>query len=334
MENNVLIQTQVGIMSGIFYMIDAVIRIRLKQVCRGLIGIGLIRIIFLAGLFVFILFYLFLQTSTYPNSFYVTGVTLLIALLVQTKRQDKVFLQASFYHYRLVCYAEYLLITLPVTVLMVYHAQWISVLILLPVLYCITCLDFKPKQRTLNTRIQQWIPSACFEWKGGIRKTLLILLPLWIAGLCTPFTLWTVPIVLFIIGIIPFSFYEQGEPYQMITAFEMGTKRFLFHKISMLILLYSVLAIPLMVAFLAFHYEHWYIPVAEYFIFLSLYIYLITTKYAFYEPNIKSPAAQTFQAIGALGGLIPVFLPVVWLLTIRFYFRSKETLNLYLNDYN
>jgi hypothetical protein len=61
---------------------------------------------------------------------------------------------------------------------------------------------------------------------------------------------------------------------------------------------------------------------------------LILTKYAFYEPNNKSQAAVAFGAIGALGGIIPVFLPVVWVLSVRFFFKSRENLKIYLNDFN
>lgn len=85
---------------------------------------------------------------------------------------------------------------------------------------------------------------------------------------------------------------------------------------------------------MVFHHDIWYIPIIEYFIFISLYIYVILTKYAFYEPNSKSKAAQVFGVIGVIGGIIPVLLPVVWLLSIRFFFKSKENLNIYLNDYN
>jgi hypothetical protein len=167
-----------------------------------------------------------------------------------------------------------------------------------------------------------------------VRQALFILLPLWIIGLFTSFFIGSVPIVLFILGVIPFSFYEKGEPYQMILAYEMGPTQFLFRKIKMQISLFSLLSLPLIAAFLIFHRETWYIPIIEYFIFISLYIYLILTKYAFYEPNRKSPPAQVFGAIGAFSGIIPVFLPLVWLLSIRFFFKSKENLNVYLNDYN
>jgi hypothetical protein len=35
-----------------------------------------------------------------------------------------------------------------------------------------------------------------------------------------------------------------------------------------------------------------------------------------------------------VGGIIPVFLPVVWLLTILFYSKSVNNLNFFLDDYN
>ncbi len=315
-------------------MIEAFIKIRLKQFYRGLIGVGLIRIIFLVGLVGFIAFVLFIETSKSPDSYYITGITSLILLMVQTKRQDKPFLKTNFDNYRLICLTEYLILASIIIAFLIFHFQWIPLLLLISAIYLIIHLDLKSKQHNLNTRLQQFIPSECFEWKGGVRQILFFLIPLWIIGLCTSFFIGSVPIVLFILGIIPFSFYEKGEPYQMILAYEMGTNQFLFHKIKMQISLFSVLTMPLIAAFLVFHYERWYIPIAEYFIFISLYIYLILTKYAFYEPNRKSTSAQVFSAIGAFSGIIPVFLPVVWLLSIRFFFKSKENLNIYLNDYN
>jgi len=315
-------------------MIEAFVKIRLKQFYRGLIGIGLIRIIFLIGLLAFIVLMLFIETSKYPDTFYVTGITALIILVVHTKRQDKSFLKINFANYKLICFVEYLILASIIIAFLIFHFQWIPLLLLLSALYLIIHLDLKTRQRNLNTKLQQLIPSECFEWKGGIRQTLFILITLWIIGLCTSFFIGSVPIVLFILGIIPFSFYEKGEPYQMILAYEMGTNQFLFHKIKMQISLFSILTIPLIAAFLVFHHERWYIPIIEYFIFISLYIYLILTKYAFYEPNSKSPSAQVFGAIGAFGGIIPVFLPVIWLLSIRFFFKSKENLNIYLNDFN
>jgi hypothetical protein len=315
-------------------MIEAFIEIRLKQFYRGMRNIGLFRILFLIGLFGFFGYMAFFMTSTNRNAFYVSGLMSLIVFLIHINRQDKWFLKINFSNYQLICFVEYLLLVSVIIAFLIFHFQWIPLFLLVSTIYLVILVDLKVKKSNLNTRIQRWIPSDCFEWKGGVRQTMFLLIPLWLVGLGTSFFIGSVPIVLFILGILPFSFYEKGEPFQMIVAYEMGTNKFLFHKIKRQIVLYSILALPLIAVFLIFHYERWYIPTIEYFIFISLYIYLILAKYAFYVPNSKSSAAQFFGAIGAFCGMVPLLLPVVWLLSIRFFFKSKENLNIYLNDFN
>lgn len=315
-------------------MIEALIKIRFKQLYRGIIGIGLIRMIFLIGLLGFVATFMFIHLSKIPNAYYITVVYLLIVTLIHIRRQDKLFLKSHFVNYKLIYLAEYFLIIIPVLFCLVYHFQWILAVSVLVGIGVIVNYDFKPIPRSLNTKIQQFIPHDCFEWKAGIRKTLFLIIVIWIIGLGTSFFIGSVPIVIFIFGIIPLSFYEKGEPYQMILAYEMSTNKFLFYKVKLQIILFSILTIPLMVVFLIFHFEMWYIPVVEYFLFISLHVYFILTKYAFYEPNSKSAAAQLFGSFGAIGTIIAVFIPIVWLLSIWFYFKSREKLNFYLNDYN
>lgn len=159
-------------------MIESLVKIRLKQFYRGFIGIGLFRIIFLIGLLVIIAFLLFSETSKYPNSFYVAGIATLIIFTVHTKRQDKLFLKTNFVNYKLICFVEYLILTSTIIVFLIFHFQWLPLLILLSALYLIIHLNLKIRQRNLNTRLQLLIPSACFEWKGGIRQTLFIIVSL------------------------------------------------------------------------------------------------------------------------------------------------------------
>jgi hypothetical protein len=222
----------------------------------------------------------------------------------------------------------------PLFICLIYNNQLISLFSSIALISLIINLDFKTRQKSLNTSIQKMIPSDCFEWKGGVRKNLYLIIALWIIGLGTSFLIGSVPIVLFVLGILPWSFNEKSEPIQMILAYELGPAKYLMHKIKMQLSLFSILSIPLIIAFLLYHPDKWYIPIAEYFIFITSYIYIILTKYAFYQPNNKSTGAQAWIAIGALGMIIPVLIPVVWLLSIRFYFKSRNNLNFYLNDYN
>jgi hypothetical protein len=315
-------------------MIVAFIKLRLMQFSRALSGLGLIRSLFLMGLAGFAGVFIFSLTSEYPGSYYVSGGFVLLIMSIQSKRPDKLFLKSNFVNYKLICFAEYLLLVSPALVFLVIHLQWIPVLILIASVTLLVHWEFKLKQYYHFALLQRLIPSESFEWKAGVRKNMVFLIPLWITGIGASFFTGSVPVVLFVLGIIPFSFYEKGEPFQMIIASELSAGRFLFGKVKTLVLIFTVISFPLITAFLIFHSGRWYIPLAEYFIFISLYIFLILTKYAFYEPDSKSPAAQTIAAIGILCGMIPVFLPVVWLLSVRFYFKSRKNLNFYLNDFN
>lgn len=315
-------------------MLKAFIRIRFKQLFRAIIEIGFFRIIVLIGLITFLGITIFMQTSKPPNSFYVAGITLIFIVLIHTKRQDKLFLRTHFKDFRLILFAEYILLSSPIIVSLIWHFQWIPIAALLFAPGIIVFIDVKPTYRNLNTKLQKLIPDSCFEWKAEIRKTFYATVILWIAALGSSFYIGSVPVAIFVLGIISLSFYEKGEPLQMLIAFEKSANQFLLQKIKLQLVLFSILTLPLIVAFAIFHSENWYIPVAEYLIFISLHIYTILTKYAFYTPNSVSPAAQTFSAIGAVCGIIPFLLPVVWLLSVRFYFKSWENLNTYLNDYN
>ena len=315
-------------------MIQAFIKIRIKQVFRTMEGLGLFRIIFLAGLAGFIAFGIFIQTAELPNSFYTAGIYLMLIAWIQINRQDKQFLKIHFSHFRFVFFTEYFLLTIPLLIGLSYHKQWSSLISVIILTLLIANINFKPKQRSLNTLFQKLIPPGCFEWKGGVRKTFVLIFVLLIIGLGTSFFIGSVPVVIFVLGILPLGFYEKSEPLQMVLAYEMGTNRFLLHKIKMQSALFTILSVPLILAFLIFHPDKWYIPVVEFLLFLTLHIYIILTKYAFYQPNMKINGSQVFGAIGAMGIIIPIFIPVVWLLSIRFYFKSRENLKFYLNDYN
>lgn len=315
-------------------MIQAFIKIRFKQVFRATEGLGLFRIIFLIGLSGFIAFGIFMQTAELPNSVYTAGLYLMIIAWIQVKRPDKQFSKIHFSNFRFIFFIEYFLLITPLIICLSIHNQWTTLISVIALILLIVNLDFNPKQKSVNTPVQGLIPSACFEWKGGVRKSLFLIVVLWIIGLGTSFFIGSVPVVIFVLGVLSWSFYEKSEPIQMILACEMGTNRFLLHKIKMQSTLFTILTIPLILAFIFFYPDKWYIPIAEFIIFLTLHIYVILTKYAFYQPNNKTNGAQVFGTIGAMGMIIPVFIPVVWLLSIRFYFKSRENLNFYLNDYN
>lgn len=315
-------------------MIKAFIKIRLKQISRGLFSLGIFRVLFLVVLIGFAGAYTFMLSSEMPNSMYVAGVSILIITLFHTNRSDKLFLKTHFDNFKLILLSEYFLITLPIIICLAIHFQLIPIAIIFSSLAVIVNLDLKFRQNNLNTKLQRMIPAESFEWKAGIRKTFFLIIVLWFTGLFGSVFIGTVPIVIFILGIIPMSFYEKCEPFQMIISYEVGSTKFLVQKIKITNFLFSIITFPLIIAFLIFHHQNWYIPIIEYFTFISLHAYFILTKYAFYESNSKPAATQIFSAIGAISAIIPIFLPLVWIMSVYFFFKSKNNLNYYLNDFN
>ncbi len=314
-------------------MIRALLKIRLKQIYRGIIGVGLIRFIFLVGLVVFLGFALYIKSSDKVTSQYIGAGFLFLIMLIHFKRGDKLFLKSHFSNYKTLMLAEYIILSIPVLCCFFIHKQWVAISQLTGLLIIIN-IDLKARNSNLNTKLQELIPDDAFEWKAGIRKQFFIIVPIWIIAALTSFFIGSVPIAIFILGITILSFFEKCEPYQILLSFELNATKLLMLKVKRLLQLFSIIIIPLLILFIVFNPDKWYIPVTEYFIFCSLLVYTIMTKYAFYEPNIKSSAAQIYVAIGALGGIIPVFLPVVWLLTILFYSKSVNNLNFFLDDYN
>ena len=314
-------------------MIRALLLIRLKQSYRGLLGIGLIRLVILIALIGFLGLWLFIKTSDKSTAQMVSIGFLLLITIIQLRRGDKSFLKSHFPNYKLLIYAEYTIISFPILLLLVIHQQWISLISFLS-LFLIVNLDLKPRYSNINTKLQRLIPSDSFEWKAGLRKHIYIVVPVWIIAILTSFFIGSVPVAIFIFGILTISFYEKCEPYQLILSYELNAKKLIFLKVKRQLQLFSISVLPLIGLFLIFHIDKWHIPIAEYIILCFLHIYVIMTKYAFFESNKKSSAAQTFGSIGFFGGIIPIFLPVVWLLTIWFYFKSINNLNYYLDDYN
>jgi len=314
-------------------MIKVLLKIRLKQIYRNINGIGLIRLIVLIGFIGLMGIALYVKTSDKLTSQYISIGFLLLILLIHLKRGDKLFLKSHFSNVKTLMLTEYIVFSIPLVGCFLIHKQWIAISELSALLIIVN-LDLKARHSNLNTKLQKLIPDDAFEWKAGLRKQFFVIVPVWIIATLTSFFVGSVPIAIFILGISTSTFFEKCEPYQFLWSYELSSKKLLLLKIKRQLQLFSIIVVPLIVLFLLFNFNRWYIPIAEYFIFCSLHIYSIMTKYAFFEPNIKPPAAQVFLNIGAVGLIIPIFLPVIWLLTIRFYLKSVNNLNFFLDDYN
>ncbi len=308
--------------------------IRIKQLYRSLSGLGIARILVLVAVGVYVGVTLYTHTEKAPNSTLAAATYFCLVASIHFKRRDITFLRIHSMNPRAILLTEYLALSAPLLVLLTHHKQWPQLLAYTLLLLPLACAQVRFGGVGTRAFLNRYIPSSSFEWKSGVRSWLLLMLPIWVLAFFTPHLTWTVPAALLIIGILCISFYEVGESLPMLLAPELGPKGFLAKKVKHHIAIYTVVVLPLSIAYIGFHPSLWFIPVLGYLLFTSIHIYAILIKYTFYRPNQKSSASQVFGAIGVMGIILPFIIPVVWALAIYFYFRSKENLNQYLYDYH
>ncbi len=315
-------------------MLKEILKIRLKQLARAAAEIGFFRLIFLLGLAAYLVFavYTKLQDPFYKDL--ITGVFAFIIFSLHIKRKDKTFLNLYSPQAQIIFFVEYFLLSLPLLILLAYNQSWTHFVFIIAFLLILPFLRIPFKKYSINTWFQKQIPDSNFEWKAGIRKNVILFLGVWFIAIFTSFFIGSIPIAIFILGILVMSFYENNESLPMLLAKEQSPKTFLKRKIWSHLLIYLAVMIPLLLSFIIFHLEYYYIPLLEIMIFSILIVYNILLKYAFYSPNEKAGGTQIFSAIGSISVFVPFVLIIVFVLGIKFLFQALHNLKFYLHDFH
>jgi hypothetical protein len=274
------------------------------------------------------------QTNRLPNAIYTTLIFGALIISIHLRRGDKLFFRINFKRHKWIYFVEYLIISLALIISLLIHNYWHLALMAVAMQAHIILPGFEKKQMNINTPMHKWIPDECFEWKSGLRNLFSVIPGIWIAGILFSFFVGSVPIAMVLLGIISLNFFEKGESYQMVIAFEKGPNKFLFLKVKQHLAIFSAISVPLILSFMIFHYDLWYIPLIIYLAFSMLQVYAIVLKYSFYEPNTKLSAVSIFHGIGLICLIIPFLAPLIILLSLRFYLKAKKNLSYYLNDYH
>lgn len=277
---------------------------------------------------------LFTSISSAENQNIITGALVILLVVLHLRRPDRVFLRIHFENDIRILQVQYLVLLLPILLLLGYFQNWLMMTILAGGIFLVPYVDFKWKARFRNSFVIHWLPDESFEWKAGLRKTLPIFALAFAGGMVFSFFTGAVPVSIFVLGLLPVKFFEKGEPVQMLISPERSTGKLIFSKFRLHAMIFSLICCPLIAMFLIFHAGIWYIVVAEFLLLLSLHLYFIVIKYAFYIPNEKSPAMEPFAGFGAVSIVIPVLLPLVWILTLWMFFRARQNLKPYLHDFD
>jgi uncharacterized membrane protein YhdT len=313
---------------------SAVLRLRMNQFVRFLSELGLFRSLLVIGFLIATLTLCFKLATEQHGDLILASLTTVAIGMTHFKRADKRFLQLCFEQANRIYWFEYGLIALPILFILLFHGCFIPALGLIVVTAIIPTLPI-PKMRSVsNNWGVQLIPDEVFEWKSGFRKYLPIIIGIWLLGLILSFHIAAVPLSIFVLGIIISGFYESFECIQILLAEELSARKFLRKKMLRTCSTFLAMVAPLIIAFIIFHPEKVIIPVGISLLFCITIVYLITLKYAFYQPSENSSLGSILPALGLLGIFIPIFIPVILFVTVRNYLKSISNLNQYLHDFD
>ncbi len=322
-------------MNVLVFDIYAILSIRRKQAHQAVVQLGVFYTAVLVVLSLFVFATIYEASKQMQHAALLSGIWAFLITFIHAKRSDKIFLHINMDFDKFICSIEYFVLSIPFVTCLLLNRQWLPAVCL--VLFCLGIgfvkINRKNRRKTFNTCLQRYIPSGTYEWKAGVRQYLFFLITIWTLGVCTAFFVAGIPVAMFVIGLLIFDFYKTNEPWQMLLSYQKNANKLLFYKIKQHILLYTILNLPLIILFVVFHFKLWYIPVIVFIILLSIHIYCIVLKYAFYSYN-RNTVNPVFQMIGIFIGLIPVSTPVLWFISVYFFLKARTNLYPYLNDYN
>ncbi len=310
-------------------MVYTILKIRIHQLFRSLSGLGIVRFVFLAATIAFFAFIIFRSALLHTNV--LLGAAAVIFAAIHLQRKDQVFQKTVFRNPAIIRFVEYLTLSIPLIISLLWHQKFIETPAWIIFIFILSMLPLALTKKSYGLRfLTELIPSGNFEWQSGARKTGILLIALYSIGLAASFLSAGIPVIIVIISIIPLSFYDYGEPVNILIAPGFLPNKLLIKKISSALKIYNIAMLPLLFLYVVFHSQLWYIPVIELLVFNIILTYSILLKYAFYMPNEKNTAAQLFVSFGFLSIFIPVLLPLIVILCVYFYIRAERNLGEYL----
>ena len=310
--------------------------IRWKQGYRMLFSIDVVHLVLLFCFAGFTGIYCFYILGQELQNLYFLAIMLLLLFSFHYRRRDRRFLHLHLAYKNLIICCEYVFLTLPVVISLVIHQFWLyatGVLTISFLLGLVPVIRKKHRKKTLNTFIQRKIPDNAYEWKAGVRRYFLFLLVLWIVGTGACYFFYPGIIASLLIGFTVLDFFRLYESRQMLLSCRQHQSGFLQKKILQSCLLLSLLVFPQLLLTAIFRLNLWYVPVIEYVILLSMLIYMITLKYAFYLPQ-RNAVSTISAGIGVVIGINPMTTIVLWILSFLLYRKACLNLKFYLNDYD
>ena len=310
----------------------SIIRFKRIRIYRDIISVPILYI-FLFTVIAAILYVIYQQLNKTPNSYIVGVLSILVLLSVHTGRKDKGFCRHMMKMPQKLFITEYFMLCSPLIILSFMAESFYNIIFycLLPVL--IAYVPERKPRNSFKSRLFLFGVTS-LELVGFIRKHLpfiMILITLSIITCFIPF----LPILILLLFLIFMNIaYNENEPLNILLLSEHDSMSFIMKKINDGFLLFLKLSFPTLILYSVFNFDTaWLVPVVPVIAYIAFTLH-VGLKYTFYENDNSKTNIPAVAAIGILGIIIPIFLPLTIIQAISYFFQAKQNLNKYLYVYN
>ena len=313
-------------------MTFTLLQIRTIQIKRELQKLG---ILYKAILLLFLICAVFCTFSLYKQAetAIYTSLALIISIMsLHFSRPDKAFILKHIENPYLEILSEYIIFTIPFTILCLFTRQWYYYPITIMAFAIIVPIQFSIKQKTAIPTLSKLIPAYNFEWIGGVRKNYIFLTLCVLLALGTSWLKLFPLIPLWLFTCITIAFYQECEPLYILFAHSRTSKHFLATKIKRHCAMLITVLLPILIINSYFNPEMAWINLIFLIVELSLLVFAILLKYSTYSPNDKLSGNNILISFACVGTLIPFLLPIPLIMSIRNYGRAVNNLNSYFYD--
>ncbi len=315
-------------------VITTILSIRAKQFYRVLSELGIIHLLVLSIALIPLL--LMLWSRIDEQSDWALPILSGLALLsIHLNRKDKEYLEAILTRPFIVFFVEYCFVLIPTFILMLVRQRIDIVLATLGFAALLSLVKLTIRRKA-SARPVFGFPSHFqqdFEWISGIRKQYFTIGFIYLCGLGLSWWSPAIPlVVMLLLGIIVATFYMEAESHNLLEIYaDQAPRQFLRKKVKRAILLFWGYCSPLVVLFVVFHFQYWYLLLLL-LVIVSLFPVLgIVLKYSHYLPGQSLKSNELILGIMIAFLTMPFTQPVPMIFAYRQYKKAITNLKNYLD---
>jgi hypothetical protein len=305
-------------------------QLRFRQISRYLAELGALRLFLFLGVVALGFWQVYITIGrAWPASVGFMGLMSFSLLNFHLSRTDRVFLQECGLSFSRVCYAEYTIFTLPITIILIFTPlPWLAI-IWQVIAFTVSKLPSKKKGGKSRISRIQWLPQTAFEWKAGMRVAYPSLILYYLLALGSMGIPLLPPIFILALALKITGFYTTCEPYIMLEATASSPTQLLIKKWKQGILGFTIGVLPIIIIYLVLYatVDRWAIVLC--YVMLSSYVILtfaISFKYALYRPDTDLSVNSLLIGILTVTMLMPISSPLALVATVRYWFKAKNNL--------